>query len=345
MLRPVRGCSPSVDAVPLPPDHPLLAVVSPPRIGHFLGLVGIDEDEPITANFSGWSKLVLLTADLAILFPRDHTQVASLEREVQGLRSVEPAALAQIPEPVGWWHDPDVSSLPFLAVTRLAGTSLEALEEELDVETLGDVLAQVGRLTARWHALPVDQAGFRAGRRSDHRQDLDQILGTSTRAPTPHEAAATICTRLGTTGPAEIRAAAAAIDRARSLEPVLVHSDVHAGQILVDPTTWELTGILDWQGVRVDHPFADFDLGEWSTAMWRRHRRDFPALRRRYWGAYAAERRLDPELADVCEWVWAVAHALSFDLIRVGGPDRTHVTGTRDEAVAIAAAATRALRL
>ncbi len=37
-----------------------------------------------------------------------------------------------------------------------------------------------------------------------------------------------------------------------------------------------LTGILDWQTARVDHPFVEFDLGEWGTALWRGHRVHLP---------------------------------------------------------------------
>ena len=51
---------------------------------------------------------------------------------------------------------------------------------------------------------------------------------------------------------------------------MLVHGDLHEGQLLVDAEPpHALTGILDWQTARVDHPFVEFDLGEWGTAMWR----------------------------------------------------------------------------
>ena len=46
------------------PDDPLLAVVSPPRVDRFRELTGISADEPLTPNFSGWSKLVLLGREL-----------------------------------------------------------------------------------------------------------------------------------------------------------------------------------------------------------------------------------------------------------------------------------------
>src|ERR1700691_3890325 len=48
---------------------------------------------------------------------------------------------------------------------------------------------------------------------------------------------------------------------------------------------------LDWETARVDHPFWDFDLGEWGTRL--RRRRDFSDLWARGWRAYAQARGLD----------------------------------------------------
>ena len=71
---------------------------------------------------------------------------------------------------------------------------------------------------------------------------------------------------------------------------MLVHGDIHEDQLLAEGS--ELTGILDWETARVDHPFTDFDFGEWGTGLWRRSRPGFGALWERYWGAYAAARGL-----------------------------------------------------
>jgi aminoglycoside phosphotransferase (APT) family kinase protein len=39
--------------------------------------------------------------------------------------------------------------------------------------------------------------------------------------------------------------------------PVLVHSDFNAKNLLVDPETWELTGLLDWEFAHAGSPYAD----------------------------------------------------------------------------------------
>jgi hypothetical protein len=66
--------------------------------------------------------------------------------------------------------------------------------------------------------------------------------------------------------------------------PVLVHGDIHGDQMLADGG--RLTGIIDWETARVDRPFWDFDVGPRGSGLWRR-RREFSALLRRAWRAYA----------------------------------------------------------
>jgi aminoglycoside phosphotransferase (APT) family kinase protein len=126
---------------------------------------------------------------------------------------------------------------------------------------------------------------------------------------------------------------------------VLVHGDLHEGQLLVDlEPPHALRGILDWQTARIDHPFVELDLGEWGTALWRGHRSHFPELRARAWEAYRAERDLDPGLAGVFEWHHATTHArklLGVDRFPVAHPPS--VVGTLDEARAAVLAALAAV--
>jgi aminoglycoside phosphotransferase (APT) family kinase protein len=162
--------------------------------------------------------------------------------------------------------------------------------EDMPRSALGDLFAELGTLVARWHS--VDPA---------------RVPSLPRRAPL--EGVTTLATELELS-PQEARTAAWALEQAAALEAVLVHGDLHEGQLLVDVSPpHALSGILDWQTARVDHPFEDFDLGEWGTALWRGHRRHFPELRRRAWDSYAGERGLPEVLGDVFEWHHATAHA------------------------------------
>jgi Ser/Thr protein kinase RdoA (MazF antagonist) len=105
---------------------------------------------------------------------------------------------------------------------------------------------------------------------------------------------------------------------------VLVHGDIHEDQLLVVDD--ELTGILDWETARVDHPFWDFDLGEWGTALWRRHRPEFSRLWSTLWQAYANERGLDPDSAPL-----EAAFRLRRALYLIDNDRDPAVVGTIDE--------------
>ena len=97
------------------------------------------------------------------------------------------------------------------------------------------------------------------------------------------------------------------MERAAEFAHVLVHGDLHEDQLLV--VNGRLTGILDWETARIDHPFWDFDLSEWGTELWRRHRADFSRLWSRAWQPYAIERGLDPDPAPL-ETAFRLRHAL-----------------------------------
>jgi len=270
--------------------HPALAVIAPPRVARFRERLGLSADDEIDADFTGWSKLVLLTSQYAVLFPRDHTQVEPLEREITALREVGQLGLPCVPTVRDVIEDPSISAYPVVVLDRLPGQNLDQLVEDMPVTELTALFGELGRLAAGWHT--VDPARVPTLPR---RSTLDS--------------ASLLVDELELTA-TEAAKAARALDRARGLDPVLVHGDLHEGQLLVEPTPpHRLTGVLDWQTARVDHPFVEFDLGEWGTAIWRGHRTDFPALRQHAWDAYASARGLPPDLGLVFEWHHACAHA------------------------------------
>jgi aminoglycoside phosphotransferase (APT) family kinase protein len=274
----------------------------------------LSEDDPIDADFTGWSKLVLLTPRHAVLFPRDHTQVEALARDVAALRAVEPLGLPCVPIVRDVIEDPSISAHPVVVLDRLPGRPLDQLVEDLPVAELGDVFEELGRLAAGWHS--VDPARVPSLPRRSSLDDVSLLVDEL--ELDRHEAAK----------------AGRALEAARRLDPVLVHGDLHEGQLLVTPEApHRLTAVLDWQTARVDHPFVEFDLGEWGTALWRGHRTELPALRERAWDAYAAARALPADLGTVFEWHHACAHArkvLGIDPFPVEhGPD---IVGSPEEA-------------
>jgi hypothetical protein len=273
----------------LPVDHPALAVFAPPRLDAARARLGIDRGTPITANFTGWCKLVLLTPELAICVPRDHTLVDAMRREIAALERVADLGIPSVPEIRAVIDDEALGPHPILVCGRLPGVPLSDVVESMASGELALLVEELGRLTARWHGASITGA--------DALRERDSL------APVVRFARSLDLSR------DERRWTDRAIEIAGSLDRVLVHGDIHEGQLLVEADPPHvLTGILDWQTARIDHPFVDFDLGEWGTAMWRGHRRSFVALREQAWSAYARERSLGPEVGAAFEWFHACSH-------------------------------------
>ena len=180
---------------------------------------------------TGWNKLVLLDSDRVFLFPRSATGVEWFERELAAYRALAGTQLGVVPRLLGRWQDPGIYPFPFAAVTRLRG--------EVPAEP-GALIGQLGEVIACWHELePPALAGARPPHHHDaaHHRWLRRALDPATSAGAAAEAA----DRLGRPG----RAAAWAelLASAAQLAPVLVHGDIHEGQLLA--VGGRLTGILD----------------------------------------------------------------------------------------------------
>ncbi len=290
------------------------AVLVPPQAERFASVTGADLDR-LVLNVTGWNKLVLLDPHRVFLFPRSAIGVEWFERELAAYRALAEAQLSMVPHLLGCWQDPEIYPFPFAAVTRLPGQV--PAEPEVLVE-------QLGRAIACWHELePPPLAGARPPRHHDapHHRWLRRALDPATSA----EAAAEAAGRLGR--PERASAWADLLASAAQLAPVLVHGDIHEDQLLADGD--RLTGIIDWETARVDHPFWDFDLGEWGTGLWRRRRRDFSALWARGWRAYARTRGLDNDSRPL-ETAFRLRHALRL----VADPGDPAVVGTIEEHLA-----------
>ncbi len=273
---------------------PLWAVLIPPRLSRFRQLVQI-ADEQLDVDFTGWNKFVLLTADRAFLFPREANNVEWFERELAAYRTLEPIGLSVVPKLLGEWRDEKVYPHPFAAVSRLPGT------HPADASDLFD---QLYRSIAHCHEIvPPEIPGSRPPAHHDraHNRWLRRALDPRT----TREAVAEAADRLDC--PDRIERWSERMEVAAQLPHVLVHGDIHEDQLLV--VDGQLTGILDWETARIDHPFWDFDPGEWGTGLWRRHRLEFSGLWSVAWGSYAGERGLDPDSVPL-ETAFRLRHAL-----------------------------------
>jgi aminoglycoside phosphotransferase (APT) family kinase protein len=294
--------------------HPVNAVLIPPQAERFASLAGADLSR-LVLNVTGWNKLILLDDDRVFLFPRAADGVEWFERELATYRALATTQLSVVPRLLGRWEDPDIYPFPFAAVTRLHG------EVPAEPEAL---IEQLGQAIACWHELrPPVLTGARPPRHHEaaHHRWLHRALDPATSA----EAVAEAAERLGR--PERAPAWADQLAAAARHAPVLVHGDIHEDQLLAEGE--RLTGIIDWETARVDHPFWDFDLGEWGTGIWRRRRRDFSVLWAREWRAYAQARGLDPDPRPL-ETAFRLRQALAL----LTDPRDPAVVGTLEEQLA-----------
>ncbi|MCP5056053.1 MAG: aminoglycoside phosphotransferase family protein [bacterium] len=316
-------------------DHPLLAVISPPHVERFFQVTGVDPDEELTADFVGWSKLVLLTPDRAFLFPRNASMVEAMEREIEGLRVFAAAHLGEIPTLLDVWRDVGLAPYPIVAIRRLPGIPLERRLAGADLIVLAAIAERLGALAGRWQEVEPGPLPRRRPPDTEPFTRMDTLVGDRfSVADTADQIRA--CLRLDATETSRLRDALACT---RALPLVPIHGDLHEAQLLVEPEDgFRLTGVIDWQTAVIDHPFAEFDLEKWGPTIWREHRASFPTLRSRFWKGYAPARGLDPELAAVFECIHAVSLALKLERETHPAFDARGV-GTFDEARAGALAA------
>ena len=294
--------------------RPVNAVLAPPQAERFASMVGVDTGG-LVLNVNGWNKLVLLDSDRVFLFPRSAIDVEWFERELAAYRALAGTQLTIVPRLLGRWEEPEIYPFPFAAVTRLRG------EAPPEPEAFAE---QLGQAIACWHELePPPLAGARPPwhHNAPHHQWLQRALDPGTSA----DAAAEAAEQLGLPGRASTWAELLAAGARH--QPVLVHGDIHEDQLLADGE--RLTGIIDWETVRVDHPFWDFDLGEWGTGLWRRRRRDFSALWARLWTVYARARGLDSDSRPM-ETAFRLRHALRL----LADPGDPAIVGTIGEQLA-----------
>jgi aminoglycoside 2''-phosphotransferase len=79
--------------------------------------------------------------------------------------------------------------------------------------------------------------------------------------------------------------------RTQNYKPVLIHGDLTDRNMLVEPTTGRLTGILDWNDARITDPAIDFcglfevnmHLGQQTLALYGERSRDFLERVEVYW--------------------------------------------------------------
>ena len=212
-------------------------------------LPGGHSGETFLASAAGEQTVVRVYAGRgAARGPEASTVDAAVLRLVRGLLPVPEVLEVRRPDPAG--------QAPALLVTsHLPGTRLDLLLPELDATARASVGRHLGRLLARLACMPMPRRGLFVD--GDLRvtplpaTDLVELVDQ-----------ARASTALQDWPPDELAALLEVADRAQMLldgvtRTCLVHGDLNPKNLLVDPDSLAVTGLLDWEFAHAGVPGTD----------------------------------------------------------------------------------------
>ncbi|MGH3306769.1 MAG: phosphotransferase family protein, partial [Nocardioides sp.] len=202
--------------------------------------------ETFVAQVAGERSVVRIYAGASHRGENAHDVDAALLRLVRGL--------VPVPEVLEVRRADPATGLPALLVTSfLPGVRTDLLLPELDDRALAMLGVRLGRILADLAGMPMLRAGpFVDGDLTiGSFGDIDGLPAFVA----GHEAALSHWSPGDMDGLREV-----AVDAQALLDTVgrfcLVHSDVNPKNLLVDPDTLEVTGLLDWEFAHAGHPYT-----------------------------------------------------------------------------------------
>jgi aminoglycoside phosphotransferase (APT) family kinase protein len=202
---------------------------------------------PLTGGYGGQTFAVSAGGEDAVLklYVKDPDRAAVDAALLQLVRGLLPVPRVLDLKREGSYDDP-----PYLLTERLPGINLQVFLESASEEQRQTVGTQLGEILARLSGMPLLTFGlFRDGDltieplRGDLLQYFETLdLGLKTWQRAGFESVIAEAEDLLADG----------VDRV-----CLVHSDFNPKNLLVDPTTVRITGLIDWEFAHAGSPYAD----------------------------------------------------------------------------------------
>lgn len=202
------------------------------------------------------NDVVIVDERIVCRFPRYPAGVARLAREASILRAIRPHVPLPVPDPIRVVDDAPAGQA-FMAYPLISGQPLwqESLDAIEDAGTLTRLGKQVGTFLRHLHAVPLSALPHEP---------------TDLLAPWRHlyqRIEARLFPHMRPSAREQVtRHFAAFLDdpRHRAIPPVLTHGDFGTGNILHQPGTDRITGIIDWEEAGVGDAAVDVAALPWT---------------------------------------------------------------------------------
>ena len=286
-------------------NNSINAILNPRQLENFCKVFDLEPSE-IETNFDGWHKHVLMTKDKVFLFPRSPQYAKEVKQELSLYNEFSHLNSIVLPKLIKRVRDKKISYYEFGVVTRLKGVAFSTFEETIKLDQLRKFLTDLSEIITTWHKIPTAELPSvlskpkkdqlkRITLKNWHKKALESetveaavdFIYALVERITPSG----LLNRELNSGTEIKKKWSAAIKELAELKDVLVHADVHEDQVLVDPTTLEITAVLDWEVARIDNPLWDFNFGEWGLGIWK-WTNNFATLRKEMWSKYLKSRNI-----------------------------------------------------
>lgn len=200
---------------------------------------------------SQFNDVLVVNEEIVLRFPRNKVAASALTREVAVLRGFQGRLPLPVPSPTLMGYDAATGAIEWMGYSLLPGEPLWG--EELDALDKADqrqIALQLAGFLHALHTLPPtevapelharDEGQFWAGLFAAFRDELYSYMRPEARGEVDALGDAILADLDGTT-----------------TTPVVIHGDFGGGNILYDPATRRLTGVIDFGGGALGDPAVD----------------------------------------------------------------------------------------
>lgn len=201
------------------------------------------------------NEILIVNEEVVFRFPRHQENAAAVLREAAVLRTLRGRLSIPIPEPVYIATDPDKGSGIFFGYCMLPGqplskTPLDIHQILLDENRFRQVVSQMANFIRELHSIPPDSLGVDLPR-SDTREDIEQLYSEVRKG------------LFNYMRPDAVEWVKRIFDNYLpdntnfEYKPAVRHGNLTGSNILFDPATGAVSGVLDFSSLALGDPAMD----------------------------------------------------------------------------------------